>query len=107
MRHYQAIFKHSLSCLADMHYEAMVDDLQKEVVLTLGHFDSGLVADIVTRVLPREMGVTAFHDDNSRGSYPAVYGLSVKFNGLSFNAKVVKLIGHGGQERVAVVFSKP
>lgn len=108
MRHYKATMKHSFSSLPDLPFEAMVDDAQKTVTLSVPHFDSELIADVVTRILPREMDVVSFRDDNSgvRQNAPP-YALMVKVGDVELKTKAVILMAlNESTSRVSLVFGR-
>jgi hypothetical protein len=95
--------KHTGSCLPDCPFDIEVDEHCRHVVAKSNTFDSALFARLVTSVLPEELGVVAFRDDNLGWvTPPAPYSLEVRFGGLRFKASVVKLMKLGSADgRVA------
>ena len=83
--------KHFGSCLPDLMVDVASDDAARLVTLTMKHFDSALVADIVTGEF-HELGVSAFRDDSLGWIKPdAAYRLRIDVAGHLFDAQVVKL----------------
>jgi hypothetical protein len=88
--------KHIGSCLPDCGFDVEVDERRRHVVAKSNSFDSTLFARLVTSVLPEELGVVAFRDDNLGWvAPPAPYSLEICFDGLRFKALIVKLIQLG------------
>jgi hypothetical protein len=91
--------KHIGSCLSDLMADVLVDDDARLVTLKMTHFDSVLVADLVTNEL-RDHGVDAFRDDTLGWvTPPAAYRLRIDIAGHVFDAQVVKL-AFGGRTSV-------
>jgi hypothetical protein len=90
--------KHSLSCLSDQRIQVDVDRDRREVRLTMDTFDSALVADVVTRILPAEHQVEAYRDDAQKNDATwltrcADFALRIDIGGIPCRAQVVKLMG--------------
>lgn len=99
MRSTKLCFKHTGSRLPDVFFEVEVDDDRMIAVVRAKPFDSVMFAKLVTDVLPADLGVTAFDDDNvpgfGRGRAP--FQLELEFDGLRFEAVVTKLLAALGQ----------
>lgn len=106
MRHYQALMKHSFSSLPDLPFQAMVDDAQKTATISVPHFDSELIAEIVTRVLPREMSVVAYRDDYEGAMQaPPPYALTLKVGDVEMKTQAVILMSlNESTNRVSLMF---
>lgn len=99
MRALKLGLKHFGSCLPDLMSDVLVDDDACLVTLKMTHFDSVLVADLVTGEL-RDLGVVAFRDDTLGWETPAAaYRLRIDIAGHVFDAEVVKL-AFGGRTSV-------
>lgn len=91
--------KHTGSCLPDCAIEVEVDEHRRHVIAKSDNFDSALFARLITSVLPEELGVVAYRDDNLGWvTPPAPYSLEVRFGGLRFKASVVKLMKLGSTD---------
>jgi hypothetical protein len=94
--------KHTGSCLPDCGFDIEVDEHRRHVTVRSSSFDSALFARLVTSVLPEQLGVVAYRDDNLGWiAPPAPYGITVHFGGQCFNARVVKLMNLAGNGGVA------
>jgi len=86
--------KHVGSLLPDAYFDVDIDDDRHLVIVLAKPFDSALLGQVVTVVLPRDYGVVAFNDDNvfGLGRGRALYDLQLQFDGLQFDAVVTKTL---------------
>ena len=84
--------KHCGSRLPDAYFEIAIDDEKRLVVVRTQPFDSALLADVVTVVLPMDYEVIAFDDDNLPFQRRAPYRLEVRFDDLTFDAVVTRTL---------------
>jgi hypothetical protein len=105
---HRCYMKHTLSCLADLEIEIVIDRQQREVTLRVDTFDSELIADCVCRILPLQHGVVAYCDDNVKNDLwqtrRATYSLFVELAGILHHSQVVQLMSIS---RVAVTLRPP
>ncbi len=86
--------KHSMSTLADLDFHVEVDRDECLVTLAVKQFDSVLICDVVTRILPLEHDVIAFANDQEE-QRPR-FRLRIRFDGQFYGAQVVKLFNAAG-----------
>jgi len=109
-RNFDTYVNHTGSCLPDCLLRVTVDQLHFVVTIAADAFDSALVGDLVTRVLPSH-GIVAFRDDKHWVPPPATYDVRIRVGseaGVELRADVVRLstaVGGGGG--VAVRLSDP
>jgi hypothetical protein len=98
------------SCLAGVSFKITLDREFLRVTIASPAFDSDLLGMLVTRILPRQHGLTAFRDDNASWTPPhAPYELRIRIGAVSaieLQAQVVLLsraIGGGVAVRLSLL----
>ncbi|MFZ4539219.1 hypothetical protein [Propionivibrio sp.] len=95
MRNFKVYIKHQFSRLQDQSIDVHLDDESHIATLTCGTFDSHLVSELITNVMPTKYGVYAYSADD-RDGVPTTqkYQLRIQIGGecgVLFHAKAVKL----------------
>jgi hypothetical protein len=89
--------KHWMSCLPDQSIDLDIDHEAREVRLSMDAFDSALVIDVVTRILPAEYQVLAYRDDAQKDTAwrteAGPYRLRIDIASVRYRAQIVRLSG--------------
>jgi hypothetical protein len=90
--------KHRMSCLSDQSIALDLDHDAREVRLSMDAFDSALVVDVVTRILPADHQVLAYRDDARKDAAwrteAAPYRLRIDIASVRYRAQVMRLSRH-------------